>query len=185
MTGMLVRRLVCFLILSAVGVAGMWTAVEALAVAAGRGDHLLGLDYRYWWDDTRAADPGGPLRTGLWLACLLLGVILLALGVRRGGRRQTVPIDRSERGDVALRTDGVAQAIRVRLDREPWLSRSRARIRLRGRRVDVTDRPRTSRPWHDDELHAVRSAVAAEATRIGLEAGRIRIEPREPTGNVR
>jgi hypothetical protein len=178
------NRLICGIVFSAVAVAGAWTAVEAVARIAGRDGHLLPFDYPARWDELASWNPSDLAAAGLWLAMIIGGVLLLLLGAGRTRGSRTVVIDPSSQGDVALRTRGIGSLMRSRLDTEPWLSRSHARVRVRGRRVEVSDRPITSRPWHDDELGSARGRVAAEIERIGLEPGRLRIDPRAPSGRI-
>ncbi len=177
-------RVACFVIFGALAVAAAWTAIEAVARIAGRDGHLLPLDYPARWQTLTAWNPSDLAQTGLWLAVIVIGIILLALGLGRSRGPGTVVVDSSSRGDVRLRTRGVAPLVRARLGAEPWVSRSNARVRVRGQSVEVTDRPRASRPWQDDELSRARANVAAQITRIGLEPGRLRIDPRSPEGRV-
>jgi hypothetical protein len=181
----LTNRLLGFVIFGALAVAGAWTAIEAVARIAGREGHLLPLDYRARWQTITEWDPGDLAQLGLWLAVIAVGVILVALGLGRSRGPATVVVDPSSRGDVRLRTGGITRLMQERLATEPWVSRSNARARVRGQKLEVTDRPRASRPWQDDELSRARANVAAQITRIGLEPGRLRIDPRSPEGRVR
>ena len=179
------NRVACFLIFAGLAVAGAWTAIEAVARLAGRDGHLLPLDYRARWQTLTTWNPGDLAQTALWLAVIVSGVALVALGLGRSRGPGTVVVDRSARGDVTVLKRGIAPLLRAQLDAEPWLGRSHARVRVRGERVEVTDRPSTSRPWSDGELSSARGNVATQITRIGLTPGSLRIDPRSPEERVR
>lgn len=177
-------RLLGAVLFAAIAVVSAWVAIESVARLAGRSRALLSVDYSTRWDDLSAWNPSDAAQTGLWLATIAVGLVLLglALGRSRGPRRVT--LDQAPEGDITLNSRGVGPLVRSQLAGESWVSQSHARVRIRGNRVNVSDAPTTGRPWAEEEVVAARRGVAAQITRIGLEPGTLAIEPRKPAGRV-
>jgi hypothetical protein len=159
-----------------------WVAIEAAARLAGRNTNLLPVDYRSWWHTMQDWNPSDGTRTAIFVGVGVIGLMLLAFELWPRRRARTVEIARTDHGSVLLRARPLARYLRARLRERPWVRDAHPRVRLRGTKAELSDRPRSSRPWDEEELQEARAALHHDLERLGLEPGSVRLDPREPAG---
>lgn len=177
-----VNRLVVALLLAALLAFAVLVAVEAAARLLGAGTQVSALDYRSWWTSVTEWDPGTALLLAILIALALAGLLILLGELVSRGPERTIEIGRSARGPVLLRTRMVQPYLRARVADRDYVRTSTSTVKLSGTTATVRDRPRTTRPWDEDELQETRTAITGDLRRLGLEAETVEIRPRPPQG---
>jgi hypothetical protein len=171
------RHVLAPLLWALVVVAAAWVAVEASAAALGRETHLLPLDYRARWLDVETWDPSSEVVLLIWSIVAALGLILLFRQLMRPSVRSAT-IHETPGLTVETGAAGLNRYIDERLRSTDWIDRSRSRVTVKGRSVDVLTRLTPQRPLApEDELYVV-DAVREAIQRTGLEPGRVRVNVR-------
>jgi hypothetical protein len=178
-----VNRLFMIVLLAALLVFAVLTAIEAGSRLAGGGPQLGDIDYRSWWSSAVDWDPGEVAEAAVFAAVALAGLLVLLAELRPSrARSSTVEIGRSPHGPVLLRVDTVAPYLRARIDERDFVRASAPHVQVTGTTAEMHDRPRTTRPFDESELAETRTSVTHELERMGLEPATVVIEPREPSG---
>ncbi len=177
-----INRLLVVVLAAALAVFALFVAIEAAASLLGEDGHVGPIDYRSAWRSMQDWNPSDELRTVIFVAVALLGLLLLALQLPWRRRQRTVEVARTNHGPVLLDTRGLSAVLGERIVRSDWVASAAPRVRLKGRQARVSVSPQARRPWAEGELAAAREGVSADLRRLGLEAQSVDVTPRAPRG---
>ena len=177
-----INRLLVVVLAAALAVFALFVGIEAVASLLGEDGHVGPIDYRSVWRSMQDWNPSDALRTVIFAALALLGLLLLALQLPWRRRQRAVEVARTDHGPVLLDTRGLSSVLGERIVRSDWVASAAPRVRLKGRQARLTVSPQARRPWADAELAAAREEVSDDLRRLGLEAQSVEVTPRAPRG---
>ena len=177
-----INRLAIGVIALSVVVGGVWVAIEAVALAAGRQTNLMPVDYRSAWRTVQDWNLSTNTVTAIFVLVAVLGLLVLLAEIwPRRAEADVVLVDEPQT-TIRFRPGSLTAFVRDRWSELDWVARARPRVRTVNGRVQVSGQPVASRPVSDEEVARANQLTIRDIEAAGIAGAQVQMtKPAAPT----